>query len=216
MTDLVIYGAGGLGREIRAYLRASDAVGRAWNFLGFIDDGKPADTPVGDAKILGNKITLISAAKPTAVLMGIADPVTKASLYAELSQNEHLFFPILIHPLAYVEPSAVLKAGTVISPYCDVSIDTVLGICTFINVGSYIGHDAILGNFCSIMPHVDVSGNVAIGARTFVGSGSKFLQGLVIGSDVTVGLGSVVLKNIPDCCTAVGNPARIIKRAEPS
>jgi sugar O-acyltransferase (sialic acid O-acetyltransferase NeuD family) len=214
MSDWVIYGAGGLGREIQAYLYASNIVGRIGNFRGFIDDGKPAGAPVGDAKILGDRSKLISATEPTAVLMGIADPAAKASLYAELSQNPRLSFPILIHPLAHVEPSAVLSAGTVISPHCDISIETVLGTCTFINVGSYIGHDAVLGDFCSIMPHVDVSGNVTVGARTFIGSGSKILQGLAIGSDVTVGLGSVVLKDVSDHCTVVGNPARVIKKAQ--
>jgi sugar O-acyltransferase (sialic acid O-acetyltransferase NeuD family) len=216
MPDWVIYGAGGLGREIQAYLRSSNLVGQGDSFLGFIDDGKPAGAPVGNSKILGGKAALISAAKPTAVLMGIADPAAKASLYAELSQNPHLTFPTLVHPLAYVEPSAVLKAGTVVSPHCVVSVNAVLGIGTLLNVGSQVGHDSVLGDFCSVMPHVAISGNVTVGERTLIGVGAKILQGLSIGSDATVGMGSIVVSKVSDGTTVMGNPARIIKKARPS
>jgi acetyltransferase-like isoleucine patch superfamily enzyme len=112
-----------------------------------------------------------------------------------------------------VEPSAVLRAGTIISPHCDISVDTVLGICVFFNVGAQVGHDSILGDFCSVMPHADISGNVTVGARTLVGVGTQILQGLSIGSDVTVGIGSTVLNDIPDSCTVMGYPARVIKKA---
>ncbi|MDR1978101.1 MAG: NeuD/PglB/VioB family sugar acetyltransferase [Synergistaceae bacterium] len=214
MQDLVIYGAGGLGREVGAYLRAADPDGRKWNFLGFIDDGKPADTRVGQAKVLGDRTRLISRTKPTAVVMGLAAPAAKASLYAELSQNPHLTFPILVHPLAHVETSAFLGAGTVIAPYCSVSVDAALGLCSFFNVGAQIGHDSVLGDFGSVMPHVDISGNVTIGTRALIGAGAKILQGLSIGADVTVGIGSVVLKDVPDRCTVMGYPARVVKKGE--
>jgi sugar O-acyltransferase (sialic acid O-acetyltransferase NeuD family) len=214
MSDWVIYGAGGLGREMQSYLHASNAVGRDENFRGFIDDGKPAGAPVGDAKILGDRSKLISATEPTAVLMGIADPAAKASLYAELSQNPNLTFPILVHPLAHVADSAVLGAGTVISPHCVVAVDTVLGICSFLNAGVLLGHDSVLGDFCTVMPHVAIPGNVTVGARTLIGVGAKILQGLSVGSDATVGIGSIVVSNVSDGTTVMGNPARVIKKAQ--
>jgi sugar O-acyltransferase (sialic acid O-acetyltransferase NeuD family) len=211
LQDLVIYGAGGLGREVLAYLRAADSDAGRWNFLGFIDDGKPSGSRVGGSEVLGGMRRLLSMTSPVAVLMGVADPGAKASLYGKLSLNPQVTFPVLVHPLAHVQPSAVLGAGTVISPYCSVSVDAVLGLCSFFNVGSQIGHDSTLGDFGSVMPHADVSGNVTIGPRTLVGAGARILQGLSIGSDVTVGMGSVVLKNVPDRCTVMGYPARVVK-----
>lgn len=212
MQDLVIYGAGGLGREILSYLRAANADAERWNFLGFIDDGKPSGSRVGDSKVLGGMTELVSRTSPVAVLMGLADPGVKASLYGKLSLNPQVTFPVLVHPLAHVGPSAALGAGTVISPYCSVSVDAVLGLCSFFNVGSQIGHDSILGDFGSVMPHVDVSGNVTVGPRTLIGAGARILQGLSIGSDVTIGIGSVVLNNVLDRCTVMGYPARVIAK----
>jgi sugar O-acyltransferase (sialic acid O-acetyltransferase NeuD family) len=182
--------------------------------LGFIDDGKPAGSRVGEAQVLGGLRELTPAARPVAVLMGLADPGAKASLYGSLSLDPQVTFPVLVHPLAHVEASAVLGPGTVISPYCNVSVEAVLGLCSFLNVGSQIGHDSVLGDFGSVMPHADISGSVTVGPRTLIGAGARILQGLSIGSDVTVGMGSVVLKDVPDRCTVMGYPARVVKRGE--
>jgi sugar O-acyltransferase (sialic acid O-acetyltransferase NeuD family) len=212
VQNLVIYGAGGLGREIEALVRDVNTQERAWNFLGFIDDGKPDGTAAGGGMVLGGQAWLASITDAIAVVMGMADPTTKASLYIKLSQNPHIFFPTLVHPLAHVEPTADLGAGTVISLYCSISVDVKLGACAFFNVASQIGHDSVLGDFCSVMPHVDISGNVTVGARSLIGAGSKILQGLSIGSDAVVGIGSVVLRDVPGHCTVMGYPARVIQK----
>jgi sugar O-acyltransferase (sialic acid O-acetyltransferase NeuD family) len=212
VQDLVIYGAGGLGREIEALVHAVNDQERGWNFLGFIDDGKPAGSRVGGAEVLGGMTQLLSMTEPVAVVMGLADPATKAALYQQLSLRPHVTFPVLIHPLAHVESTAVLGAGTVISLYCSISVDTKLGVCTFCNVASQIGHDSVLGDFCSVMPHVDISGNVTVGAQTLIGAGTKILQGLSIGIAAVVGIGSVVLNDVPDRCTVMGYPARVVQK----
>lgn len=51
-----------------------------------------------------------------------------------------------------------------------------------------------------------------IGDRVRIAAGAKVLGGVVVGNDVTVGANAVVVKNVPDGCTVVGVPARIIKR----
>jgi sugar O-acyltransferase (sialic acid O-acetyltransferase NeuD family) len=206
---LVIYGAGGLGREVLSLLRALRA---QWNFIGYVDDGIPPGTQVGDACVLGGMDWLASEKDSLAVVMGLADPSIKASLYIKLSKLDNIKFPVLVHPLAYVDPSATLAEGSVVSAFCSISVDAVLGICSFFNVGAQIGHDSVVGDFGSVMPHVDISGNVTIGPRTLVGVGTKILQGLRIGSDATVGIGSVVLNNVPDGCTVLGYPAREVKK----
>ncbi len=48
--------------------------------------------------------------------------------------------------------------------------------------------------------------NTYIGKKCFIGA-----NGITIGDEVVVGSGSVVTKDIPSNCIAVGNPARVIK-----
>lgn len=47
-----------------------------------------------------------------------------------------------------------------------------------------------------------------IGNNVLIGSGVKVLGPIIVGNNVKIGAGSVVLKSIPDNCTAVGVPAR--------
>ena len=53
--------------------------------------------------------------------------------------------------------------------------------------------------------------SVRIGAGSWLGHGSVVLPGVTIGCHVAVGAQSVVTKDLPDYCVAVGNPARIIR-----
>ena len=50
----------------------------------------------------------------------------------------------LIHPTAYVSPSAVINPGTVILPHAIVNTDVVVGKGCIINLGAIVDHGCIL------------------------------------------------------------------------
>lgn len=54
---------------------------------------------------------------------------------------------------------------------------------------------------------------VTIGEDCWIGGGDVICPGVTIGDRCVIGAGSVVTKNIPDDCIAVGNPAKVIKKA---
>ena len=95
-----------------------------------------------------------------------------------------------------------------------------------IKKGLYIGHFGSIilhtrveiGENCSLGPGVIIGtrglgdeGVPQIGDNVYVGSGAKILGGIHIGNHVRIGANAVVLKNVPDHCTVVGVPGRIIK-----
>lgn len=53
---------------------------------------------------------------------------------------------------------------------------------------------------------------VSIGENTWIGEGAFIMPGVSIGNGCIIGAHSIVNKNIPPFCIAVGSPARIIKR----
>ncbi len=53
---------------------------------------------------------------------------------------------------------------------------------------------------------------VVIGSDVWVGGGSIILPGVTIGSRTVIGAGSVVTKDIPDDVVAVGNPCRVLRQ----
>jgi maltose O-acetyltransferase len=52
-----------------------------------------------------------------------------------------------------------------------------------------------------------------IGDNVWIGGGAIICPGVTVGSDVTIGAGSVVTKDLPDGVIAAGNPCKVIRSA---
>jgi len=81
--------------------------------------------------------------------------------------------------------------------------------------GIVIHPKAVIGPNCLIFQQVTIGardgGIPVIGGHVDIGAGAKIIGNVNIGNHVRIGANSVVLKSVPDNCTVVGIPARIIK-----
>ncbi len=86
--------------------------------------------------------------------------------------------------------------------------------------GVVIGETTEIGDDCTIYQGVTLGGtgkdtgkrHPTLGNHVMVGSGAKVLGPIHIGNNVRIAAGAVVLTDIPDNCTAVGIPARVVRR----
>ena len=86
--------------------------------------------------------------------------------------------------------------------------------------GVVIGETTEIGDDCTIYQGVTLGGtgkdkgkrHPTLGDRVMVGAGAKVLGPIRIGNDVRIAAGAVVLSDIPDNCTAVGVPARVVRK----
>ena len=53
-----------------------------------------------------------------------------------------------------------------------------------------------------------------LGNNIFIGAGAKIIGNVTIGDNVKIGANAVVVRDLPSNCTAVGVPAKIIKKDE--
>lgn len=53
--------------------------------------------------------------------------------------------------------------------------------------------------------------SISVGDNVWIGAGVHVMPGVNIGSNVVIGGGSVVVKDIPDNCVAVGNPCKVVR-----
>jgi serine O-acetyltransferase len=87
--------------------------------------------------------------------------------------------------------------------------------------GVVIGETAVIGSNCSFLHGVTLGSSgkdrgdrhPKLGNDILVGCGATILGNITIGSNTKIGSGSIVLKSLPCCVTAVGNPARIVGKS---
>lgn len=211
MQDIVIIGAGGFGREVKTIIDAVNKVEKTYNFIGYYDDGIEKGTIINNFPVLGNLQDLNATDKEVSVLLGVGDPTTKGKIVNTLS-NEKINFPTLIHPSVQISNDDVaISNGCIICGGTIITCNIKIGNFVTLNLMCTVGHDTIIDDFSSFMPSVNISGEVHISEKVYVGTGAKIINQLTIGKSTIVGAGAVVSKSLPDCCTAVGIPAKPIK-----
>lgn len=209
MNDLVIYGAGGFGRETALLIEQINTHRPQWNVLGYCDDGKTAGEKVGAVDILGGMERLNDVREELNVVIAIADPGIREQIKNNLS-NSFLRFPTLVHPSVKLNGTCQIGEGSILCAGSIVTVDVTIGAFAIVNLNCTLGHDCILKDFTSLMPAVNVSGSVRIGRSSYIGAGAILLQGITIGDYSLVGAGAVVNKSFDNHKKIMGVPARAI------
>jgi sugar O-acyltransferase (sialic acid O-acetyltransferase NeuD family) len=204
---LLIYGAGGLGKEILSLVRALDE----FEPVGFIDDGLRTGSVIKGLKVLGGLDSLNSFTSPVNLVLALGDPGSK-SILAKMIDPSRVYFPVLKHPSVILQDEEAIKIGegSILTAGCVLTTDIVIGSHVLINLNSTIGHDTEIGSCSSIMTGVNVAGGVKIGENVLVGSGVSILNGIKVGNLSRIGMGSVVIRDVEPETTVVGVPARVV------
>ena len=114
----------------------------------------------------------------------------------------------LVHPSAFVSPSATVGVGVFIGPLVSIASESSIGDFSRVGRSTTIGHHVIVGQNCQIGPGVVVPGSVTIQEGVTVGPGAIFLNYVTIGEGALIGAGSVVTRSVKPGRQAMGNPAR--------
>jgi len=202
-VKLYLIGAGGHAKVVLSTLIAS-----GYHVDGLFDD----DPRKQGAKILGVPVIgSIDDAKrngPARGVLALGDNRTRKLLAQELSGWEWL---TVVHPEAYIHPSAKLGPGTVVFAGVVVQPDVRIGAHTVINTGATVDHDCSIGDFVHIAPGAHLAGNVIVEDGALIGIGAVVLPGVRIGAWTILGAGGVVIGDLPPRVIAAGVPARVIR-----
>lgn len=141
----------------------------------------------------------------------------QAGLAAVRQRGAHQIIS-LVHPTAYVSPSAQLGVGVYVGPGVIISSSTKVSDFIRIGRGSTIGHDVTIGAFTRIGPGVTIPGNVQLAENVTVGPGASFINHIEVGEGAFIAAGSVVTRRVRPGRLVMGSPAREqtnpIKRAK--
>ncbi len=208
MKKIVIIGNGGFAKEIKWLIERINAKKKEWDFLGFIDE----KSNIEDRGVIGNDSYVMNVTEELYVAIAIGNSRIRNEIYEKYKHNSNIRFPNLIDPSVLMSSKVRLGKGNIICAGTVFTVDICVEDFNIINLDCTIGHGTEIGNYVTINPGSNISGDVKIANMTEIGTGVQIIQGKTIGEKVILGAGAVVVNDIPAGCTAVGVPAKIIKR----
>ena len=160
---------------------------------------------VGDEKeILSGKFTFDSA------IIAIGDNALRAK-WGKRFREHSLPMATVVHPAAIISRSASIGEGSVVFAGAIVNASAAVGEGCILNVASTVDHDCHLEDYVHVASGANIAGEVFVGRESLIGVGAVVKPFTRIGSGVTIGAGSVVIRSIADGLVMVGNPARELR-----
>lgn len=207
MARLLMIAASGLARETIASIRATGD----HHLVGLLDDDVAQHgRHISGVRVVGGIELAASSGDQLLVCAG------SGGARAEIS---HRLAALGVTPgrfATHVHASAVIGEGAVIGSGSIILAGTVL--TSGVRVGRHVvlmpqvtlTHDDVVADFATLAAGVSVGGRVDIGRCAYLGMNASVRQDLRIGEQAVLGMGSVLIADLPARQTWAGNPARII------
>jgi acetyltransferase EpsM len=202
----------GTGEHARVVAEAAAASG--WEPIGCTvrtreaDDRVPAGlADLGTDEEFAARLEALAPADRSSVVLGFGGPAT-ARRRAVLRLGPAATWAVVVHPTAWVSPSAVLEAGAVVLAGAIVNSGASIGAHAIVNSGAIVEHDVRVGAHAHIAPGAAIGGGASIGEGAFVGLNAAVRDHLSVGAGATVGMGAAAVVDVPAGAVVVGVPAR--------
>jgi acetyltransferase-like isoleucine patch superfamily enzyme len=118
----------------------------------------------------------------------------------------------VVHPSVTVPASCSIGVGTILLANVVLTADVTLGRHVVAMPNAVFTHDNRLDDFATVCAGVALGGAVHVGRAGYLGMNSSVRERCVVGEHAVLGMGSVLLQDLPDDETWVGSPARPINR----
>jgi sugar O-acyltransferase (sialic acid O-acetyltransferase NeuD family) len=215
MLTFGLVGAGGFGREVMPFVRASllrsTGVAAGDLVILFIDDRLAGQDVNGVRTITTSAFEQLGGARLFNV--AVADAAVRRSLAQRLRLGG-------AEPASLVADNVVIGdgntigAGAILCPFSCVTSNARIGEFFHCNLYAYVAHDCVVGDYVTFAPAVRCNGAVTIEDDAYLGTAAVLRQGtdqrpLTIARGAVVGMGAVVTRSVAAGTTVVGNPARI-------
>ncbi|MBR1542250.1 MAG: acetyltransferase [Bacteroidaceae bacterium] len=208
MKNLIIIGAGGMGRTV--YSNALESVGFGEDFVvkGFIDDNLEALKDYPNYPPVIDTIKDYVPQKDDVFVSSIGGASRRRCMEKIIRRDGE--FIDLIHKTARIYTNAKLGKGNFIGAFSVIGNDAEIGDYNMIQSYTVIGHDVKIGNWNRIDTHVTLVGGIVIEDDINIHTGAVISHNVRVESGAHVGACSFVFRTVKAGTTVMGNPAKKI------
>jgi sugar O-acyltransferase (sialic acid O-acetyltransferase NeuD family) len=215
---IIIFGTGGNCIDILDSINEinSNLKWEKYTVIGFLDDD-PAKLgkEIHGAKVLG---PLRAAQKygDSFFVNGIGSPnsfLKKETLLSSLGIEAERYESI-VHPSARISALSKIGKGTVVLQNVVIASNAQVGNHVIILPNSIVSHDDVISDYTCIAGGACISGEVHVGKSCYIGTNCSLIGRIRVGDHSLIGMGSVVLKDVPPRSIVAGNPARILRKIQ--
>ena len=160
MKRLLILGAGGYGKTI-----ADVAAQLGYTQIAFLDDQRTGENILGSCDDF-----LLFCDGNTEAYPAFGGGSIRMKWLKRLA-DAGVAMPTLVHPSAYVSPTARIGAGSTVLPMAVVNTGVTVGMGCIINIGAMVDHDSIIGDGVHLAPGAIVKAENRIPAGIKINSG---------------------------------------------
>lgn len=207
---LLIYGAGGLAKEVydivvRTY---SDKYEKMFFIDDFVEEGDfyLSETIHFDSipNMFKDEMDNIEG------VVAVGEPSYREMLTKKF-EDAGVSLATIIDKTALISPTAKIEKGSIICEFATIHANVYVGHSCLIQPYCDVGHDIVIGDFSVMSSTCAPGGESVIGKRVYMGMNATSKEKISIGDDAIVGMGAAVFRNVDSGVTVVGNPARVTR-----
>lgn len=209
MKQLVIVGAGGMGRTIYDMACENDGHNKEFVIKGFIDDNihsldgfenyPPVVSTIREYKVQENDIFVCS----------IGGELRRECMELIISRGGE--FMTMIHPSSRIGTNVKIGKGCYVGAYTIIAADAWIDDYNFIQSHVIVGHDVRLGKWNRVDSYTMFVGGVQVGECNMIHTHSMINHNVIVGNHTKIAACAFVISNVEDGATVFGNPARRLK-----
>jgi sugar O-acyltransferase (sialic acid O-acetyltransferase NeuD family) len=202
-APLILLAASGLAREA---LEAARAQVR-YDVVGFLDDDANRWGELLDGvKVLGGMARILDHPDAHVLACAGSGAARQRILSSVPFTGDRL--ATVIHPSVAVPASCTVGAGSILLAGSVLTAQVTVGRHVVVMPNVTLTHDDAIADFATLGAGVTLGGSVQIGERSYLGMAVSVRERCTVGADTIIGMGSVVLSDVPDGETWYGVPAR--------
>ncbi len=204
--SLLLVAASGLAREALAIIKAH----KLYDVIGFLDDS-PAlvGATVDGIPVLGPAAAVTSY--PDAdILVCAGRGIVRERIVArlELLGVSPARYATVVHPAVEIPATCQVGAGSIILGGVVLTTAVAVGQHVVVMPNVTLTHDCVLQDYATVCAGVALGGTVTVGRAAYVGMNASVREGVSVGPQGILGMGSVLLTDLGAGETWIGTPAR--------